>query len=52
MEKLRFIHNLLLALFSGLGGVIFGIAIEKIPSNFRVYTILFAVILLIVFFSF
>jgi uncharacterized membrane protein len=50
MEKLRFIHNLLVALFSGLGGIIFGIAIEKVPSNFRVYAILFAVILLIVFF--
>ena len=50
MEKLRFIHNLLLALFSGLGGIIFGIAIEKVPANFKVYVILFSVILLIVFF--
>jgi len=50
MEKLRFIHNLLLALFSGLGGIIFGISIEKVPANFKVYLILFSVILLIVFF--
>ena len=50
IEKLRFIHNLLLALFSGLGGIIFGISIEKVPANFKVYLILFSVILLIVFF--
>ena len=50
MEKLRFIHNLLLALFSGLGGIIFGLAIEKVPTTFKVYVILFAIVLLIVFF--
>jgi hypothetical protein len=50
MGKLRFIHNLLLALFSGFGGIIFGISIEKVPANFKVYLILFSVILLIVFF--
>lgn len=50
MEKLRFIHNLLLALFSGLGGIIFGLAIEKVPATFKVYVILFAIVLLIVFF--
>ena len=50
MEKLRFIHNLLLALFSGLGGIIFGLAIDRVPANFKVYVILFAIVLLIVFF--
>ncbi len=50
MEKLRFIHNLLIALFSGLGGIIFGLAIEKVPATVKVYTILSAIIVLIVFF--
>ena len=50
MEKLRFIHNLLLALFSGLGGIIFAISIDKISVNIKLYGIIFSVVLLIVFF--
>jgi hypothetical protein len=52
MEKLRFIHNLLITLFSGLGGIIFGMAINKVPSIFKVYVIIFAIITLIIFFFF
>ena len=50
MEKLRFIHNLILALFSGFGGIVFGLAVEKISLNFKVYIVLFAIMILIIFF--
>ena len=52
MEKLRFIHNLLITLFSGLGGIVFGMAIDKVPPLFKVYMIIFAIIVLIIFFFF
>ena len=48
MERLRFVHNLLIALFSGMGGIVFGFATDKLKFDYKIAILLFIILFLII----
>jgi hypothetical protein len=50
-DKVSFLRNMLLALFSAIGGIIFGISQDKILINLMLEILIFVNILLIILFS-
>lgn len=48
MERLRFVHNLLIALFSGIGGIVFGFVTDKLNFDYKTGILLFVILSLII----